>query len=355
MSKANQVPNGVWFAFDDTGVKMNSRKYEKNKKARITILFLLVVSAIFVYKNSITLFDHYVIWRNPPSPAIVELANKTGMSNLGRRIFFASVPSFDDAEELNANCSDIETTMVILGCYARGRIHVFNVRDERIAAAKYVTSAHEMLHAAYVRLSKSERNRINTLLEESYQYIRGDDELRDLMAEYARMEPEQRHNELHSILGAEHAELFSELEDYYARYFTDRGRIVEMAFQYRKVFKNLEDEQAQLKVQLDRLAASIETNTSLLDTMILWLNRDIDDFNNKEFRSRSEFNNGRMALIEKQRELNRFKARIEADIAQFDAWVKEYNSLGGKIDQLTYQIDSKSQAGVREIKDGSAF
>jgi len=334
---------------------MNRRKYEKNNNAKIALLFLLIASVYFVHKNSNALFDHYIIWRNPPSPAVVELADKTGMSSSGRRIFFASVPSIDDAEDLNVNCSDIETTMIILGCYASGRIHVFNVREERIAAAKYVTSAHEMLHAAYARLSKSERDMVNALLEEAYQHISGDDEFRDVMAEYARMEPEQRYNELHSIIGAEHAELFPELEKYYTRYFTDRGRIVEMAFQYRKVFKNLEDEQARLKVQLDRLTATIETNTSLFDTMLFWLNRDIDDFNNKEFRSRSEFNNSRKILLEKQSELNRFKMQIETDIGKFDELVKEYNNIGGKIDQLTYQIDSKSQAGVREIKDGSAF
>ena len=255
---------------------MNSRKYEKNRKGRIATFVLLIAVIYFINKNNRALSDHYVIWRNPPTPEVVELADRTSMSSFGRRIFFASVPSIDDAEELNENCSDIETTMIILGCYARGRIHVFNVRDERIVSAKYVTSAHEMLHAAYARLSKSEREWVNRLLEEAYHYAGRDDDLRDVMAEYARVEPEQRYNELHSILGAEQAELFPELEKYYARYFTDRGIIVDMAAQYRKVFKNLEAEQDQLKAQLERLAAVIAADVSLLDTMVFWLNRDID-------------------------------------------------------------------------------
>jgi len=330
---------------------MNSRKDEKNQKGKIAILVLLIAVAYFANKESRALFDRYVVWRNPPAPAIVELADKTGMSVLGRRIFFASVPSIDDAEEINVNCADIETTMIILGCYVRGRIHVFDVKDERIADAKYVTSAHEMLHAAYARLPKGERNTVNSLLEEAYQYAGDDDELRDVMAEYARVEPEQRYNELHSILGAEHADLFPELEKYYARYFTDRRRIVDMAAQYRTVFKNLEAEQARLKIQLDRLSAKIETDTSILDTMISWLNKDIDGFNEKEFYSRREYNAGREVLIEKSKEVNRFKRQIEADISQYDKWVEEYNRLGGKINHLTYQIDSKSQTGVREIKE----
>jgi chromosome segregation ATPase len=239
--------------------------------------------------------------------------------------------------------------MIILGCYANGRIHVFNVRDERIADAKYVTSAHEMLHAAYVRLSKDERKRVGWLLDEAYQYASKNEELREVMDEYSRVEPDQRYNELHSILGTEYAELSPELEKYYSRYFIDRRKIVDMAVKYRKVFKNLEAGQAVLKVKLDRLAVEIEADASLFDTMISWLNRDIDNFNAKTFNSRSEFNAEREALIEKQSEIKRLRAQIEANILQHDELVKEYNSLGGKINQLNYQLDSKSQIGVRAI------
>ena len=293
--------------------------------------------------------DRYIIWRNPPMPAIVELADRTGMSDTGRRIFFASAPSIDDAADFNANCSDIETTMIILGCYANRRIHIFNIRDQRVADAKYVTSAHEMLHAAYVRLSKKQREIVDRLLDDAYQYASTNDELRDIMAEYARMEPDQRQNELHSILGTEYAELSPELEKYYARYFIDQRKIVEMAIKYRKVFKNLETEQAGIKAKLDRLAAEIDADTSLYDTMIHWLNSDIEDFNNKEFYSRSEFNAQRESLLEKERELKTFRAQIEASIVRHDKLVEEYNNLGGKIIQLNYLLDSKSQTGIRAI------
>ena len=321
----------------------------KNRKRTIVILILSISLAYFIHKDNWALADRYVIWRNPPAPAVVELADKTGMISLGRRIFFASVPSIDDADDLNQNCSGIETTMIILGCYANGRIHVFNVRDKRISDAKYVTSAHEMLHAAYVRLSKRERERVNRLLDEEYEYAGGNGELRDVMAEYARVEPEQRYNELHSILGTEYAELSPELERYYARYFIDQRKIVDMAINYRKVFKNLEDEQSRLKVQLDRLAVEIESDISLFDTMISWLNSDIEAFNVKEFYSRREFNAEREELLGKQREVNGLKAQIEANIARHDKWVEEFNNLGGKIGQLSYQLDSKSQAGIRAV------
>ena len=320
----------------------------KNRNGKIAIVVFLLAFSYFIHKDNWALADRYTIWRNPPAPAIVELADRTGMIGIGRRAFFASVPSIDDADDLNQNCSGIETTMIILGCYANGRIHVFNVRDKRIADAKYVTSAHEMLHAVYVRLSKSERERINGLLEEEYEYASGNSKLRDVMDEYARVEPDQRHNELHSILGTEYAELSPELEKYYARYFSDQRKVADMVVQYRKVFKNLEDEQERLKAQLDRLTAEIDADISLFDTMIYWLNRDIETFNVKEFYSRREFNAEREALLERQREVNSLKAQIEANIARHDKWVVEYNNLGGRISQLNYQLDSKSQAGIRD-------
>jgi len=314
-----------------------------NKNGTIASLFFLLTVACFIYTDNRVLADRFVIWRNPPSPTVVDLADKTGMTSIGRRIFFASMPSIDDAEDFNHNCSGIETTMIILGCYANGRIHVFNVRDKRIADAKYVTSAHEMLHAAYVRMPKNEREIVNKLLDDEYKYASGNDDLRDVMAEYARVEPEQRYNELHSILGTEYARLSLELEQYYARYFINQSKIVDMAFQYRKVFKNLEDEQTRLKIQLDRLAAEIKADVSLFDTMISWLNSDIETFNAKEFYSRREFNADREALLEKQSEVNWYRAQIEANIAKYDKLVEEYINLGGKIDQLNYQLDSKSQ------------
>ena len=332
------------------GVFGGCRSNMKNKNVKIIILILLTAVAYFVHKDKWALRDLYIIRRNPPATAVVDLADKTGMSGIARRIFFAAVPSIDDAEDLNTNCADIETTMIILGCHVRGRIHVFNVRDKRIIDAKYVTSAHEMLHAAYARLSKKEREKINRLLDEAYQHANGNDELRDIIDEYVRTKPEQRQNELHSILGTEHAGLPPELEKYYARYFVDRHKIVEMAVRYRNVFNQLEAEQARLKVLIDRMAERIRYDASSLDTMVSWLNIDIEAFNKKEFYSRSEFDRERSALINRESELNILRTQIKTNITQHDKWVEQYNNLGGKIEQLNYQLDSKSQAGIRAIR-----
>jgi hypothetical protein len=321
------------------------------KKRRKIIVFALALGlACYVHANKRVLVDGYVVWRNPPSPAVVDLAERTGMSDLGRRVFFASLPSIDDAEDFSASCSDIETTMIILGCHVNGKIHVFNVRDERIAAAKYVTAAHEMLHAAYMRLSATERARVDGMLEDMYRSSGDSEEFSAVMAEYAQVEPGQRDNELHSILGTEYTTLSPELEDYYSRYFSDRRRVADMTIQYKKVFKNLEAGQVKLKAQLERLAAKIESDSSLFETMAFQLNADIDAFNQREFHSSVTFNAARQALIGRQLEIEKFKAQINTDIAKYDAWVEEYNNLGGRINQLNRLLDAKSQVGIRAIE-----
>ncbi len=85
-----------------------------------------------------------------------------------------------------------------------------------------VTAAHEMLHAAYAELAPGQRRRVDQLLDQAFE-ASADQRLRDTLAEYADAEPGQRHNELHSILPTEVAELSPPLERYYQRYFEDRG------------------------------------------------------------------------------------------------------------------------------------
>ena len=325
-----------------------------NKIKKIILLLLLMTCFYFFLKNGRALSDQYAIWLNPPSDAVIHLATITDMTNEGRRIFYASIPSINDAADFNSHCSEIETTMIILGCYSGGRIYVFNVRDERIADAKYVASAHEMLHAAYARLSGREREKVNGLLEAAYLKAGASSDFRDIMAEYAKVEPGQRDNELHSVLGTEYAELSPALEDYYSRYFVNRTAIVDMAVRYKEVFKNLESDQVRLKSEMDNLTARINSDSSLYDTLLSHLNTDIDSFNAEKFRSQAEFYAQRQALTQRGAEIDRFQMQIRVDIDRYNALVEKYNSLGGKLNQLARQLDSKAQAGIRTIGGTSA-
>ena len=48
--------------------------------------------------------DQVTIWLSPSPAEISALADATGMSETGRRIFLASTPDFDDADNFDARC-----------------------------------------------------------------------------------------------------------------------------------------------------------------------------------------------------------------------------------------------------------
>jgi ethanolamine utilization protein EutA (predicted chaperonin) len=119
-----------------------------------------------------------------------------------------------------------------------------------------VTAGHEMLHAAYDRLSPSEKERINGLLEDAYSRIT-DQRLRQNVASYESRDPSVVLNELHSILGTEVRNLPKDLETYYGRYFDDRGKVLTLAEAYASEFAAREDKIKAYDVQLSSINGEI--------------------------------------------------------------------------------------------------
>lgn len=78
------------------------------------------------------------------------------------------------------------------------------------------------------------------------------------MAYYDRAQPGSRSNELHSILGTEHADLGSEPEAHYARFFSDRSRVVVLHTKYNQRFIDLEQQVTALQAKLKQQRAVIE-------------------------------------------------------------------------------------------------
>src|SRR5690606_11618218 len=140
---------------------------------------------------------------------------------------------------------------LVLGCYSQQRIYIFDVQDERLNGVKEVTAAHEMLHAAYDRLSSGERERVDTLINEAFRSIENE-RIRDAAQNYESDGHGTLNNELHSILGTEAADLPEELEEYYSRYFDDRSHIVSIAESYEAVFIEIQEQIAEYDDRIER-------------------------------------------------------------------------------------------------------
>src|SRR6185295_11567695 len=88
-----------------------------------------------------------------------------------RRLFYVYHPVLEDKQAFNSHCTDSEKT-IVLGCYiSRTGIYLYDVTDSRLNGVEQVTAAHETLHAAYERLSSSERKRVDGLTAQAFAQV----------------------------------------------------------------------------------------------------------------------------------------------------------------------------------------
>ena len=239
------------------------------------VLFAL---AGLIFFNRQYVIDEARLFRYTPSAEVKSIAEMTTMKDEGKRYFYASHPEINDRQAFNSNCSDHGEETIILGCYKALNIYIFDVTDPRLPGVKEVTAAHEMLHAAYDRLSDDERQRIDKLVKAEVDRI-ADPRLADLVKVYNKTEPGELLNEMHSIVGTEVGDISPDLEQYYSRYFSDRAKVVNLSEGYEKVFSDLKSQQDDLSAQLDKLNAEIKRRSQALNADIEQLNRVITAFN----------------------------------------------------------------------------
>lgn len=283
--------------------------------------------------------DQITVWTNPPSAEIEAIADATLLTDDARRVFFASLPTIESAETFNEHCSIEGST--VLGCYAAERIYVFNVTDERLAGTVEVTAVHELMHALYDRLSRSERERIDALVAAAVAEIPETDPVRDVLATYAES---QLADEWHARLATEFADLGPELEEHYAQYFEDRQLIVDLNVQSRAALTALEGEIDALVAQIDALGADLETRGTSYEQQLAALNAAIEDFNRRadegQFESQEQFNSERAALLARSDALEADRVALNSDTERYNTLVAELNALDARYVDLYSQLDS---------------
>ncbi len=321
-------------------------EHRRGHTGRIVALVLnlaLITLAVWVYFNRQVILDEIELFDYHPTADVQALADNTTMTAASKRYFYASHPTIDNRQAFNANCHNTDEKTIILGCYAGGSIHVFDVTDSRLPAVREVTAAHEMLHAAYVRLPGEEKNRINSLIEQQLKSIGGDDHIQSLISSYNRTEPGELNNEMHSILGTEVRGLSPELEQYYQRYFTNRTKIVAYAASYQAVFSGLQSQQQTLLGDLNSLADQINKRTVAHNEAIKQLNADVTSFNKRASdgtESQTQFNAERNNLISRQNDLQTERTAIGQLIVTYNQKRDQLSSLNLVAQSLDSSINS---------------
>lgn len=251
---------------------------------------LVVGVALSVQALFYPVYDWVFIHTYKPTAQQQDFVARAEMNSHGRVLFLQGKPSVESEERFHSLCGVTDEDMIELGCYSAGRIYLLDLSGAELADESYVTAAHEMLHAAYQRLTPGDRKAVNRELEAAVMKVMTP-ELSERLAGYERIEPGQRDNELHSILGTEFPNLPAGLERYYQKYFTNRSAVVTIHQENQAVLDSLksriEAEKAQLtalRARMDRLLAAgdVRTYNSLVaehNALLRRINREVDQYN----------------------------------------------------------------------------
>jgi hypothetical protein len=231
----------------------------------ILVGWFLVLGVVFTQRQQIS---DWIALRGYDAPSnISALATQDTMTDKSRNIFYVNKPAVIQKSNFNASCpSSSREQTIVLGCYRSNQagIYLLSVDDPRLNGVVQVTAAHEMLHAAYDRLSSGERQHVDIMLTDFYKTLTNQ-RIRQTIDGYRITEPNDVVNEMHSIFGTEITDLPPGLESYYSQYFTNRKQIAGFADQYeqefssRKALVDQDDKQlAALKKQINESEASLK-------------------------------------------------------------------------------------------------
>ncbi|MEX0748683.1 MAG: hypothetical protein WD467_03800 [Candidatus Saccharimonadales bacterium] len=288
-------------------------------KRRILVVTVLTLFLGLAWNHQ-AVVDWWFLRSYDPPQEVETLADSSYFSETGRRLFYLSDPAVNDKQEFNINCPIFEKSYV-LGCYSQQRIYILEVERQELEGIMEVTAAHEMLHAAYDRLSTRERDRVVEQLEAAYADI-DNDKLRSLIRSYEETGGESvRQNELHSIMATQVIELPNEIETYYGQYFSDRQAVAEIYAEYEGVF-------SELNRDIDRLQAevtAVRDQLASLEDQIVTTRAEVDGLNREMSRLEDE---GEIAAY------NQLVPRQNAAVDRYNGYVDQYRGLVSRHNQL---------------------
>jgi len=276
--------------------------------------------------------------------AVADLATKDTMSSLGRHLFYVNHPQLvSDSATFRADCTVTEQT-IILGCYhpTQQGVFIYNVSDPRLAGIIEVTSAHEMLHSAYDRLSAKDKNYINGLLNDYFTNDVHDQRIIDTVAAYKKTEPKDVVNEMHSIFGTEIANLPTPLENYYKRYFVNRAAVVAFSQNYENEFTSRSAAAAKYEKQLNDLKAKTSAEENDLKAQLAGINAEqarLDSL--KASNQIDQYNAGVAGYNASVDAYNTGVTQYRRDVNSYNSLVQQYNAVAGELKQLYGAIDTR--------------
>lgn len=290
----------------------------------ILAIFLLIFATV----NFQSLKDIYLSLTFTPSEPLKSIESSLSLTSLGDRIFRASMPSLEsDHNSFEKSCYSEEDSpeASVLGCFTDEKIFVYEISSEELAGVVESTSAHELLHAIYSRLSSSEHTSLTPVLEEVYSSA--PDEFRNSIELYP---DSQRLEEIYVRSGTQLRDLPDSLEAHFKNYFENRDKIVAFYDSYiapftaiKNTLSSLESELSSLKSEIDAESASYSSRS---DAFLASANAFNSCASTPNCYTESAFNSERTRLLAEQSSLESLYNSLNAKIDSYNKKVELYNS-----------------------------
>lgn len=304
----------------------------------IAIVVVVIVSG-WVMRQPIV-WDFWMGLGYEPSLQAGEIRDDLDLTDKGRRIFAATRPEVEASENFNEHCDSYDTDISLLGCYTEGRIYVYDITMEEIAASKKVTMAHELLHAVWERMGEWERSGVEELLNEVYQENREwfDEELEPY-------DDDEWIEEIYTRAATKLEDLPEELEKHYAKIFRNREKVVEFYQEYEAPFVRLREEIEELEEKIENMRREIEWDKTMYAEDVEELDAKIDRFNACAdtagcFNSQAEFTRQRNALVAEKEKLETRRSELNEKIAENNQRIVDYREKQATLGKLGDAMNS---------------
>lgn len=308
----------------------------------VAVLVIVGLLAALHYRQDI--IDTFRANNFEASEELTAIVDHLDLTPRGERVFLATHPTLDGSQGFNARCQSVEHAEEghVMGCFADEGIHLYEVTDERISGIVEVTAAHELMHAAWSRLSGSEQRTLAEELEEVYTELSEDHaELATRMSVYEHLDQSEFANELHSVLATEVADLPPWLEEHYERWFRDRAAVVSDFDDYHAVFTELQDRADELSTELDEIREEVERRNAAYEDAVDAFNDEVETFNqrNEDY----EFSDQPDEFDRIKGELDGRRAELEGERQAIQSLVDHYEELRKELEGVSQQSDELDQ------------
>ena len=310
----------------------------------VFIVVLLFLGGIF-FLNRTLMTDYLKGSSYVPSSDMEEIRDNLGLTAEGIRIFNATRPRLDSRDEFNFDCDSSDPEIAVYGCYHSDQIYVYDIDNPELAGFRESTTAHELLHAVWARLSGIEKNRLVPLLESVYSSNQS------LFDEALKTYPDsERLDELYVRSATQVKTLPTELETHFSEIFTDQDKIVDYYDSYIAPFKEIHEKIESLSKELESKKQIIDQKTEEYESKSNSFNKEVEEFNKCAdtegcFTSRTAFNSRRNELLDTAATLDNLYSELGKLIDDYNVKIDEYNSNILHNNTLQNMINSNAKPG----------